>query len=126
MLCHFRSFVTRAHAGEDIRDICGLLVALASPDALCWIMSVMVSLMVSMSSSSCSVSNRFLSSSWNSIFFDPILVASTLCVCLVTNVFMSTSMSSLVLLITGLWLLPMLALLINVISVTMSGLYVRM
>ena len=29
-------------------------------------------------SSSCSVSNRFLDSSWNSIFFDPIGAASTL------------------------------------------------
>ena len=41
-------------------------------------MSVMVSLMVSMSSSSCSISNRFLNLSWNSIFFDPIRVTSTL------------------------------------------------
>ena len=30
-----------------------------------------------MSSSSCSVSNRFLNSSWNSIFFYPIRVSST-------------------------------------------------
>ena len=41
-------------------------------------MSEMVSFMVWMSSSSCSVSNRILNSSWNSIFFDPIRVASTL------------------------------------------------
>ena len=39
---------------------------------------MMVSLMVSMSSSPCSVSNRFLNSSWNSIFFDPIRVVHTL------------------------------------------------
>ena len=38
---------------------------------------MMVSLMVSTSSSSCSVSNRFLNSTWNSIFFDPICAAST-------------------------------------------------
>ena len=43
----------------------------------------MVSLMVSMSSSSCSVLNRFLNSKWNSIFFDLICVASTLGVDLV-------------------------------------------
>ena len=47
-------------------------------DALCWIMSVLVSLMVSMSSSFFSVSNRFLNSSWNSTFFDPSWVTSSL------------------------------------------------
>ena len=73
-----RRFVTRARVGDGTLDICGLLFALATIDALCWIISVMVSLMVSMSSSSYSVSNRFLSSSWNSIFFDPIRVASTI------------------------------------------------
>ena len=41
-------------------------------------MSVMVSLMVSMSSSYCSVSNRFLNSSWNSVIFERICVVSTL------------------------------------------------
>ena len=50
-------------------------------------MSVIVSLMVSMLSCSCSVSNRFLNSSWNSVFFDPILVASTRGGLLVINVF---------------------------------------
>ena len=69
-------FVITACVGDDILDFCGLLIALATLDALCWIIYVMVSLMVLMSSSSCSVSNRFFSSSWNSIFFDPIRVAS--------------------------------------------------
>ena len=73
-----RCFVIRARVGDDILDLCGLLIALATFDALCWIMSVMVLLMVSISSSSCSVANRFLNSSWNSIFFDPISIASTL------------------------------------------------
>ena len=41
-------------------------------------MSVMVSLIVSMSSSSCSISNRFLNSSWNSVICYPICVTSTL------------------------------------------------
>ena len=59
----FRRFVIRARVGNDILDFRGLLIALATLDALCWIMSVMVSLMVSMPSSSCSVSNRFLNSS---------------------------------------------------------------
>ena len=72
-----RRFVTRVRVGDDILDFCGLLIALATLDALCWIMSGMVSLLVSMSSSSCSVSNRFLNSSWDSIFFDPIRMAST-------------------------------------------------
>ena len=49
-----RHFVIRARVGDDILDLCGLLIALAILDALCWIMSVMVSLMVSMSSSSVS------------------------------------------------------------------------
>ena len=57
-----RRFVIRARVGDDILNLCGLLIALTTPgtlDLLCWIMSVMTSLMVSMSSSSCSVSNRF-------------------------------------------------------------------
>ena len=53
-----RRFVIRARVGDDILDFCGLLIALATFDALVgWIVSVMVSLILSMSSSSCSVSN---------------------------------------------------------------------
>ena len=37
----------------DILHFSGVLVALATFDALCWIMSVIVSLILSMSSSSC-------------------------------------------------------------------------
>ena len=62
-------------------------------------MSVMVSLMISMSSSYCSVSNRFFNSSWNSIFFDHICVVSTLGGRLVINLFLSTSTSNLMLFI---------------------------
>ena len=58
-----RRFVISARVGDAILDFHGLLIALATLDALCWIMYVIVSLMVSMSSSSCSVSNRFLNSS---------------------------------------------------------------
>ena len=72
-----RRFVFRARVGDDTFDFSGLLFALATLDALCWIMSVMVS-MVSIPSSPYSVSNRFLNSSWNSIFCDPIRVASSL------------------------------------------------
>ena len=57
--CLSRRFVIRTRFGDDNLDLSGLLIALATIDALCWIMYVMVSLMVSMSSSSCSVSNRF-------------------------------------------------------------------
>ena len=71
-------FVIRVRVGDDILDFSGLLIVLVTLDVLCWIMSVMVSPMVSMLSSSCGVSNWFLNSSWNSIFFDPIHVASTL------------------------------------------------
>ena len=73
-----RRFIIRARVGEDILNFSGLLIALVTLDALCWIMYVMVALMVSMSSSSCIVLNRFLNSSWNSIFINPIRVASTL------------------------------------------------
>ena len=86
-----RRFIIRAHVDDDILDVCDLLIALATFDALCWIMCVMASLMVSMSSSSCSVSNHFLNSSWNSIFVDPIRVASTVGSLLVINCFLSTS-----------------------------------
>ena len=55
-----RRFVIRACVGDDILDFSGLLIALAILDALCWIMSVMASLMVSLLSSSCNGSNRFL------------------------------------------------------------------
>ena len=69
-------FVIKANVGDDILDFCGSLIVLVSLDPLCWIESVMVSFMVSMSSSSCSVSNRFLISSWNSSFFDNIYAVS--------------------------------------------------
>ena len=107
-----RRFVIRARVGDDILDSNGLLIALASLDTLCWIMSVMVCFMVSMSSSSCSVSNRCLTSSWNSIFFYPICVVSTLGCLLAMKCFRSTSTSSLMLLITILWSLPTLTWLI--------------
>ena len=74
-----RRFVMRARVGDDILDLCGLLIVLANLGALfCWIMTVMVSFMVSISSSCFCVSNQFLNSSWKSVCFDPILVASTL------------------------------------------------
>ena len=34
-----RRFVIRARVGGDIIDCCGLLIVLATLDALCWIMS---------------------------------------------------------------------------------------
>ena len=71
-----RLFDTRVRVGDGILDFSGLLIALATLDALCCIVSGMVLLNVSMSSSSCNVSNRFLNSSWNSIVFDLICVAS--------------------------------------------------
>ena len=44
-----RRVVIQALAGDDILDFNGLLIALPILDALCWIMYVMLSLMVSMS-----------------------------------------------------------------------------
>ena len=64
---------------------------------------MMVILMVSMTSISCSVSNLFLYSNRNSDFFDPIRVASTLSGLLVIDFFLSIFTSSLMLLITSLW-----------------------
>ena len=55
-----RRFDIRARANDDILSFRGLLIALDSLDALCWIMSVMASLVVSMLSMSCSVWNLFL------------------------------------------------------------------
>ena len=50
---------------DDILYLSGLLIVLATLGALCWTMSVMVSAMVSISSTYCSVLNRFLNSSPN-------------------------------------------------------------
>ena len=121
-----RRFGIRARVGDDILDFSDLLIALATLDALCWIMCVMVSLMVSLSSNSCSDTNRFLNLSWNSIFFDPICVASTLGALLIISFFISTSTSCLMLLIAIVWSLPMLTWLMPVTPVMMSGLFVRM
>ena len=33
----YRRFVIRALVGDDILDLCGLLIALATLDSLCWI-----------------------------------------------------------------------------------------
>ena len=121
-----RRFLIRARVGDDILDLCGLLIALASLDAFCWVMSQMVSLKVSMSPSFCSVSSRFHNSGWNATFFDPIHVTFNVGGLLVINFVLSTSISILMLLITSLWSLPMLTWLMTVTSVMMSGLFVRM
>ena len=117
-----RRFFIRVRVSDDIIDFCDLIISLAILDVL---KSAMVSLVVSMSSNYCSVSNRFLNLSWNSIFVDPVRVASTLGGLLVFNCFLSTSTSSLMLLTTSLWSLPMLTWLMTATSVTMSGLFVR-
>ena len=117
-----RRFIIRARVGDDILDFCGLFISLATLSAVRWITSVMVSFMVSMSPSYCSVSNRFLNSSCNFIFCDLICVESLFGGLLVINMFLSTSTSSLMLLIAILWSIPLLTWLIIVTSVTMSGL----
>ena len=119
-------FVTRARVGDDILYFSGFYIAVATLDALCRIMSVIVSLMVSMSCSSCSVSNRFRNSSWNSIFVDTICAASTLGGLLVINGFLFTSTSSLKLDIIIMWSHTMLTWLMTITHVTKSGLFVRM
>ena len=82
----------------------------------------MDSLMVSMSTRTCSSSNRFVNSSWNSVIFNPICMVSTLGGLLVIHIFLS----NLMLLISILWSIPVLTWLITATSVTMSGLFVRM
>ena len=111
-----RRFVIRARVGDDIHDLCGLLIALATLDALCWIMSLIVSLMAS---SSYNVLNWLC---WNSIFFYPIRVASILS----HQFFISSYSSCLMLLTTSMWSLPELTWLMTVTSVTISGLFIRM
>ena len=112
----YRPFFIRARVVDDILDWCGFLIALASIDALYWIMSV----------SSCSVSIRFFNSRWNSIFFYSIRMTSTFGGVLVINLFLFTCTSSLMLLIASPWSLPMLTWFTTVTYVTVSGLFVRM
>ena len=87
---------------------------------------MMLSLLVSMSFTSFCFSNRFLNSSWNSLFFDPICAASTLGGLLIMSVFLSTSTPSLMWLIINMWSLPTVTWLMTVTSVTMYGLFVKM
>ena len=68
-------FIITVCVGDDI-DVSGLLIAIGTLDVLSWVLSVMVSLVVSIYSSYC-VSNQFLNSSWNLIFFYPICTIST-------------------------------------------------
>ena len=42
---YMNRLVIRARVGDDILDFCGLLITLATLDALCWIMSVVVHLL---------------------------------------------------------------------------------
>ena len=49
----------RTRVNDDILDFIGLLIALTTLVALCWITSVMFSFMVSMSSSSYSLELEF-------------------------------------------------------------------
>ena len=64
---HFPPYPVVSSSGlvscNDVLDFSGFLIALPTRDALCWIMYVVVSVMVSMSSGYCCVSNRFLNSS---------------------------------------------------------------
>ena len=122
----FRRFVIRARVGDDILDFSGSLIALATLGALCWIMSVTVSLMLSMLSNCYSFLKRLLYSSWNLIFFDHIRVTSTIDGLLIKICFLYTFTSSLILLITIPWSRPMLTWLMAITFVTMFGLFVRM
>ena len=65
-----RHFVIRALVGEDSLDFCYLLIALAARESLFWIMYVMVSLILSMSSSYCSVAYPLAHNSFHYVQFD--------------------------------------------------------
>ena len=123
---HFSSFRHQGSCWWWYPGLCVLLTAFGILDALCLIVYVMVSLLVSMSCSSCRVSNRFLNSSCNAIFFYSIRMASTLGGILVINFFRSISTFSLMLLITSLWSLPMLTWLMTVTSWRCLAWFVRM
>ena len=88
-----RRFIARARVGDDILDFSGWLIILATHDALCWIMYVMVSLMVF-------EFNHLLS----------FCMESTLGDLMVINSFLSSSTSNLMFLMAILWSLPMLRL----------------
>ena len=84
------------------------------------IMSVVISLMVSMSSSSCSVSNRLLNSSSNSISFDPFRVAFTVDPqCFPFHLYVQSDVAH-----SLMWPRPMLTWAMTVASVTKSGVFV--
>ena len=93
--------------------------ALASLYALCWVMSMVVSLIVLISSSSCSVSNRFLKWSWNSMSY-------LYGICTWWPFDHKLFTTSLILLIASLWSLPILIWLATVTFITMIGLFVSM
>ena len=46
-----RRFFISGRVGDDILEVSGLLIALATFDALCWIMDVMISTIITLSSS---------------------------------------------------------------------------
>ena len=117
---HVSSFLQQGSCCDDILDFRVLLIALATLVELCWIKSVMVSLMVSMSSSSrIGFSIRVgIRSSLILLMWHLLLVASW------SYFFLSISTSSLMLFVTSQWSLPMLTWMMTVTSVTMSGLFV--
>ena len=87
-------------------------------------MSMMLLVMVSMSSSSCRFSNRFLKSSYNSVFFDPAVYVYTVGGLLLINFYNEPPlrpMRGCSKTIT--WSLPMLICLIIVTHVKMHGLF---
>ena len=100
-----RDLVNRARVGDNILHFSVLVVALATFVARCWVMSVMLLLMVSMSSISCSVSNhRFLNSNFSYLILCGIYLGGLLLFIL----FLFTSIFNLILLIVIMWSLPML------------------
>ena len=101
-------FFISALVGVDNLDLSHLVFCLAMFVAVCWIISVMFSFRVSISSSSCRAVNLFFSSSWNLFFLIPIFLVSTFGgFFFLSSFFLSAFVSHLMLLINILWSLPM-------------------
>ena len=114
-------FFIRALLGDDMFGFICFLVCFAMLNALCWIISVMFLVRLSMSSCSSSAVNLFFSSSWNVFFFVPIIWVSTL---VRVFLFRSFLLSALVFCvmepITIMWSFPMLTRFMTVTSVCQS------
>ena len=111
----------------DNLELSRLVFCSAMLVAVCWIISVMFSFIVPISSSSFRAVNLLFSSSWNSFFLIKISLVSTFGGFFFLSSFvLSAFVSNLMLLINILWSLPMFMRIMILTSVIMFGLSVMM